>query len=91
VRDTPNFLYAALDKASCAPFIKERRMKFGEPVKLHRKSGIWGTHLFFALNRMCPRKTGFGAYGFSLLKTWSLEMSLNITNAAKISSTTKAA
>jgi hypothetical protein len=42
-RDTPNFLYAALDTATCAPFIKERRMKFAEPAKLHRKSGIWGT------------------------------------------------
>ena len=31
------------------------------------------------------------AYGFSLVKTWSLEMSLNMTNAAKISRTTKAA
>jgi hypothetical protein len=31
------------------------------------------------------------AYGLSLLKTWSFEMSLNMTNAAKISSTTKAA
>jgi hypothetical protein len=30
-------------------------------------------------------------YGLSLVKTWSLEMSLNITNAAKISRTTKAA
>ena len=30
-------------------------------------------------------------YGLSLLKTWSLEMSLNMTKAAKISSTTKAA
>jgi hypothetical protein len=31
------------------------------------------------------------SYGLSLVKTWSLEMSLNITKAAKISSTTKAA
>jgi hypothetical protein len=23
---------------------KERRMKFREPTKLHRKSGVWGTH-----------------------------------------------
>jgi hypothetical protein len=42
-RDTPNFLYAALDTSACAPFIKERRMKFAEPTKLRRKSGIWGT------------------------------------------------
>ena len=44
-RDAPNFLYAALDRTACAPFIKERRMKFREPTKLHRKSGIWGTRL----------------------------------------------
>ncbi len=42
-RDTPNFLHAALDKAACAPFYKERRMKCAEPNQLHRKSGIWGT------------------------------------------------
>src|SRR5579862_5803319 len=47
-RDTPNFLYAALDKPACAPFGKERRMRSAEPTKLHRKSGIWGTHLFVA-------------------------------------------
>jgi hypothetical protein len=27
---------------------KERRMKFREPTKLHRKSGVWGTRRFFA-------------------------------------------
>jgi hypothetical protein len=42
-RDAPNFLYAALDRTACAPFIKEWRMKFSEPTKLHRKSGVWGT------------------------------------------------
>jgi hypothetical protein len=42
-RDTPNFLHAALDKIACAPFFKERRMKFAEPTNLHKKSGIWGT------------------------------------------------
>jgi len=41
--DTPNFLYAAPERAACAPFFKERRMKFREPTKLRRKSGIWGT------------------------------------------------
>jgi hypothetical protein len=41
--DTPNFLYAALERTACAPFFKERRMKFREPKNLHRKSGIWGT------------------------------------------------
>jgi hypothetical protein len=43
--DTPNFLYADLERIVCAPFFKERRMKFREPTKLHRKSGIWGTRL----------------------------------------------
>ena len=38
-----------------------------------------------------PFVTEFSVYGLSLVKTWSLEMSLNITKAAKISSTTKAA
>jgi hypothetical protein len=42
-RDAPNFLYAPLDRTACAPFFKERRMKFKEPTKLHRKSGVWGT------------------------------------------------
>ena|ERR1700679_3672090 len=42
-RDAPNFLYAALDRAACAPLFKERRMKCREPTKLHRKSGVWGT------------------------------------------------
>ena len=50
--DTPNFLYAALDTATCAPFVKERRMKFAESTKLHRKSGVWGTHLFLALSKI---------------------------------------
>jgi hypothetical protein len=45
-RDTPNFLYAAPDNAACAPFIKERRMKFAEANKPHRKSEIWGTPRF---------------------------------------------
>src|SRR5277367_2308601 len=30
-RDTPNFLYAALDRTACAPLFKERRMKFRSP------------------------------------------------------------
>jgi len=33
----PNFLHAALDTTTCAPFIKERRMKIAELTKLHRK------------------------------------------------------
>jgi hypothetical protein len=42
-RDTPNFLYVVLDMTACAPFIKERRMKFAKPTEVRRKSGIWGT------------------------------------------------
>jgi hypothetical protein len=42
-RDTPNFLHAAADKTACAPFIKERRMKFIEVLEPYRKSGMWGT------------------------------------------------
>jgi hypothetical protein len=44
-RDTPNFLHAALARAACAPFFKERRMESAEPNKLYRKSGIWGTRV----------------------------------------------
>ena len=42
-RDAPNFLYAGLDSTACAALFKESRMKFREPTKLHRKSGMWGT------------------------------------------------
>jgi hypothetical protein len=66
----------------------------------HANPGLtcWAT-----LSRPCGTQFGEGSfqqtqpkiptqtYGLSLVKTWSLEMSLNITNAAKISSTTKAA
>jgi hypothetical protein len=31
--------HAALDKATCAPFRRERRMKFANAIKLDRKSG----------------------------------------------------
>jgi hypothetical protein len=46
-RDASNFLNAALERTTCAPFIKERRKKFREPTKLHRKSGMWGTRLWW--------------------------------------------
>jgi hypothetical protein len=52
-RDTPNFLHAAPDKTTCAPFFKERRMKSGEPNQLYRKSGLWGTHGLFAMTGEC--------------------------------------
>jgi hypothetical protein len=44
----PDFCHAPLDKVACAPFRKERRMKFAEATNLHRKSGIaqWRDLLF---------------------------------------------
>jgi hypothetical protein len=44
VRDTPNFLYVALDKVACAPLYEGRRINYAEPNELNRKSGIWPTH-----------------------------------------------
>src|ERR1700733_11778178 len=46
-RDAPNFLQADEARSACAPFFKERRMKFREPTKPHRKSGVWGTRLLW--------------------------------------------
>ncbi len=46
---TPDSCHAALDKTACAPFSKERRMKFAEPSKLNRNPGGWGTRLFVVL------------------------------------------
>src|SRR5271170_1503754 len=42
----PNFLQVDEARSACAPFFKERRMKFREPTKPHRKSGVWGTRLW---------------------------------------------
>src|ERR1700689_3888536 len=39
---TPDSCHAALDKTACAPFSKERRMKFAEPSKLNRNPGGMG-------------------------------------------------
>jgi len=33
------FCHAAQDRATCAPFSKERRMKFANATKFNRKSG----------------------------------------------------
>jgi hypothetical protein len=57
-RDAPNFLHAGLDKAACAPFFKERRMRSTEPTTLHRKSGMWGTRGFVRCDRV-KRSLGF--------------------------------
>jgi hypothetical protein len=38
-RDAPNFLYAALDRAACAPLFKERRMKCREPHETPQEIG----------------------------------------------------
>jgi hypothetical protein len=62
-RDTPNFLHAALDNTACAPFFKERRMKFGEPTRLHRKLGIWGTP-WFRLGTEFEWRNGYECCGF---------------------------
>jgi hypothetical protein len=55
---------------------------------LHERARICGSRAVKSLGRGRDRRRG---YGFSLLKTWSFEMSLNITKAAKINKTTKAA
>jgi hypothetical protein len=64
-RDAPNFLFAALDRTACAPFFKERRIKFREPTKLHRKSGVWGTRRFWGgiVPKARPRLYGWEEAG----------------------------
>jgi hypothetical protein len=42
-RDAPNFLQVDETRSTCAPFLKERRMRIREPTRPHRKSGMWGT------------------------------------------------
>ena len=77
-------------------------MKIANATKLNRKSGVaeWrDLRCAFIPSQICtpkakgPRElpTPTRTYGLSLLNTWSFEISLNITNAAKISSTTNAA
>jgi hypothetical protein len=92
--------HTALDMATCAAFVKESRMKITNATKLHRKSGVaeWrDLRCAFIPSQIRPQKAvgprelSSPAYGLSLLNTWSFEISLNITNAAKISSTTNAA
>src|ERR1700678_3818236 len=45
----PNFLYVVLDRTACAPFYTERNIECPEPTRLRRKSGTWGTLLFFPM------------------------------------------
>ena len=42
-RAFPNFLPRCTRQGTCAPFRKERRMKFAEATETHRKSGF-GPH-----------------------------------------------
>jgi hypothetical protein len=35
----PNFLHAVLDKTACAPFFKERRMRFADPLNFSGNRG----------------------------------------------------
>ncbi len=46
-RDAPISWTLPWTKTACAPFVKERRMKFAERNNLHRKSGVWGTRLLW--------------------------------------------
>jgi hypothetical protein len=65
-RDAPNFLHAALEKTACAPFFKERRVKFAEPTTAHRKSGVWGTRdLLLGKKGPCPVFSGILLLGRS--------------------------
>jgi hypothetical protein len=44
IGDTPNLLYAALERTACVPFFKERRMKFQGTHETSQEIGVWGTH-----------------------------------------------
>ena len=68
-RDAPNFLHAAPDKTACAPFFKERRMKFAEPTRLHRKSGVWGTRHWLQWWESYPEQP-FGISSLCSIKVW---------------------
>jgi hypothetical protein len=77
--------------------VTSRNGRWASPVFFGPRTLVrtWGTHLVL-LSPDSSSPTGAIVdltlpYGLSLLKTWSLEMSLNMTNAAKISRTTKAA
>jgi hypothetical protein len=57
----PGFLYEATLMFACGAFSKESRMKFADPGKTRRKSGVWGNHFTSHLDRI-PRY-GAGALG----------------------------
>src|ERR1700722_2696576 len=61
-RDTPNFLHGALDTAACAPFFKERRIKFAEPNKARQEIGILGTLSFAWELSESIRKRSFSSH-----------------------------
>jgi hypothetical protein len=50
--------HAALDMTTCAPFRKERRMKFAEATNLNRKSGVaqWRDLRLIALFSAGPKQ-----------------------------------
>jgi hypothetical protein len=62
---TANFLYAALDRTACAPFLKERRRNFRELTELHRKSGVWGTRRLVAGIESLRENWVLEGHGFS--------------------------
>jgi hypothetical protein len=94
--------HAALETTACAAFSKESRMNFTNATNINRKSGVaeWRdlrcafiTSQIRTQKAVGPRELSSPTrtYGLSLLNTCSFEISLNMTNAAKISSTTNAA
>jgi len=44
-RPSPEFSVRSSRPGRVCALFRERRMKFREPTKLHRKSGMWGTRL----------------------------------------------
>ncbi len=84
-RATPNFLYAALDEATCAPFFKERRLEF-----LHFGEGgyiqIYGMREFSGVTglMLCIRARLQSCRSRST-KTWALAPALFSLPSRRIS------
>jgi hypothetical protein len=57
-RDTPNFLYAALDTTVCAPFFKERRIESDGTRFAPQEIGDMGAPVVFLLLDSGGRKGG---------------------------------